>query len=169
MIKISLRLISFLMKLFLPSEKSLQKGQRNTTDTIGEKECVGAESLPQPSDTSGSGGEQESLTETQGSHTSPMQSPISHSYLPMKNNGSEKTIDILMSPPIKPAIEKARPDQYEINEFVWCFFTNPSGGSYSEFGYVDARVNEDYYIIKLASSHGYASVPIENIRKASRA
>lgn len=60
------------------------------------------------------------------------------------------------------------PSIYEIDEFVYCFFKDENGMPREDFGTITNYIPPNMYVIKLHTMAGWASVPIDCIRKAGR-
>lgn len=76
----------------------------------------------------------------------------------MKKEKSEKTTDLLK-------------DNYKINDFIYCMFTDQFGYKREDFGIIVNCLNdgnEDRYLIRLLQG-GTANVLLDSIRKAGRA
>ena len=57
---------------------------------------------------------------------------------------------------------------FEMGQYVMCMYEDKNL-VHKEFGRISDKIGEDYYVVELESTSGFASVPIENITEASRA
>ena len=85
---------------------------------------------------------------------------------PLKNEESETTID---TDPHKEYEYPNSPSHFEIDEFIYCFFTNKQGEPEEDFGTITNFIPPDRYVIKLKTKKGWVSAPVESIRKAGTA
>lgn len=62
------------------------------------------------------------------------------------------------------------PSNYRVGDKVLChFFSEEDNRVVEDFGEVVDFISPDRYVIKLHTHKGFASVPVENIRKAGTA
>lgn len=176
MTKKNLGLISFLKKLFSPSEKSYPTAKKSMGTGTGNREWIGEDPLPQQCDISGLGGQEKKLIQNQDLATSPMLSPTSPFLQLIKNAMSEKILaqqkeyqeQQNQNPMRDAANSPSLPCEWIRGDFVHCCFIDQfTFQQIDEFGFIESRIN-DYYVIKLLSGK-YATMPFESIRVASRA
>jgi len=126
--------------------------KKNTPAVTGKKECLGAASSEGSCDTFGLGGADKTKIQKADTRISitPWQEFVSLSLTKQEALGKTQEIQ-----------------HYQKNEFVWTWYKY-NDQIEEDFGIVVDRVGEDYYVVQLLGG-GFASVPIENIRKAGLA
>ncbi len=159
--KLKSALILFLRILYSLLGRSCLGALINMVPIIGRRAWTGQEFMLQPNDTSILGGQATPSIPNGASPTSPTPSPISASCSITKSIREAQT-----TVPNRKANETlpAAIDEYEIDQFVFCW-----GTDFADFGKIASRTG-DYYVVELLNTEPkWASVPIENIRQAGRA